>query len=547
MVLQGRPSLIWKKKLIAGAVGVLLAGTLIFALDRWIDGLIVRQSVSDIETFSRRSIALAESRLGAALTALDDLARLGVDNCGPEPIAALKAASLSVAWVKQLSVLGPAGQPICSDSSLAAGAIKVLGARPVKGSGAMIEVVQIGDRPSRMIRLRREAGLGANSVAALLSSDVLVSQFGSSTDQGAFAELALLDGTVVDEIGNRPSDGEALAAINANARTSDKFALRVTTSHPQIEASVSLAALREIGVIVAAFLLLVLIGLAVLLRQRQRENPVTQLERALKAGEFIPYYQPIVDITTGRLQGAEVLMRWKKKDGTIIPPAAFIPMAESSGLIVDMTRSMMRKVIQDVGEAYALRPKIKIGFNMTAQHFEHETIVRDVRRIFERSPIRYSQIILEVTERQPLENLNRTRRVVASLQDLGVRVAIDDVGTGHGGLSYMLKLGADIIKIDKMFVDALATESHSSTIIETLVDLADSMRMDIIAEGVETFEQVIALRDRGIRSAQGYVFAPPLPASSFVKLMEAIDPRPRSEEFETQPGTSTPRKSAFAA
>lgn len=545
MVLQGRPSLTWNvKKLIAGAVGVLLAGVLIFALDRWIDRLIVRQTVSDIETFSRRSIELAESRLGAALTTLDDLARRGVDDCRPEQIEALKMASLSVAWVKQIAILGPAGQPICGDPKLAAETIKVLGGRPVKGSNAVIEVVQIGDRPSRMVRLRREAGLGANSIAALLSSDVLVSQLGNSTDQGGFAELALLDGTVINEIGNRPSDGDALAAINANARTSDKFALRVATSYPQMETSVSLAALREIGVVVAAFLLLLLIAFAMLLRHRQRENPITQLERAIKAGEFIPYYQPIVDITSGKLQGAEVLMRWKKKDGTILPPAVFIPMAESSGLIVDMTRSMMRKVIQDIGEAYALRPKIKIGFNMTAQHFEQETIVRDVRRIFERSPIRYSQIILEVTERQPLENLNRTRRVVASLQDLGVRVAIDDVGTGHGGLSYMLKLGADIIKIDKMFVDALATESHSSTIIETLVDLADSMRMDIIAEGVETFEQVIALRDRGIRSAQGYVFAPPLPASSFVQLMESIDPRSGSEELDMQSGSQDP---AFAA
>jgi EAL domain-containing protein (putative c-di-GMP-specific phosphodiesterase class I) len=131
-----------------------------------------------------------------------------------------------------------------------------------------------------------------------------------------------------------------------------------------------------------------------------------------------------------------------------------------------------------------------------------------------------------VTERQPLENLNNTRRVIAALQDLGVRVAIDDVGTGHGGLSYILKLGADIIKIDKMFIDALGSDNHSTTIIETLVDLAGSMRMDVIAEGVETFEQVAALRERGVRTAQGYVFAPPLPARSFLQLLEAIDPRP---------------------
>jgi EAL domain-containing protein (putative c-di-GMP-specific phosphodiesterase class I) len=188
-----------------------------------------------------------------------------------------------------------------------------------------------------------------------------------------------------------------------------------------------------------------------------------------------------------------------------------------------------------MGQAYSIRPKLKLGFNMSAEHFSNDTIVRDIRTIFERSPIRYAQIFLEVTERQPLENLSRTRRIIATLQDLGVRIAIDDVGAGHGGLSYILKLGADIIKIDKMFVDALGSDNHSSTIIETLVDLAESMRMDIIAEGVETFEQVVALRERGIRTAQGYVFAPPLPGSSFLKLVEAIDPR-KSEEPAFNPG-----------
>ena len=107
-----------------------------------------------------------------------------------------------------------------------------------------------------------------------------------------------------------------------------------------------------------------------------------------------------------------------------------------------------------------------------------------------------------------------------------MRIAIDDVGTGHSGLSYMLKLGVDIIKIDKMFVDAIGTDRNSTTIVETLVDLAHNMRMDVVAEGVENFEQVMYLRELGVRSAQGYVFAPPLPGKSFLQLVEAIDPRP---------------------
>jgi sensor c-di-GMP phosphodiesterase-like protein len=114
-------------------------------------------------------------------------------------------------------------------------------------------------------------------------------------------------------------------------------------------------------------------------------------------------------------------------------------------------------------------------------------------------------------------------------------VAIDDVGTGHSGLSYMLKLGVEIIKIDKLFVDSVGTDRHSNAIIETLIDLAQSMRMDVIAEGVESFEQVLQLRDLGIRAAQGFVFAPPLPCSAFLQLVETIDPLKASVPAADQP------------
>jgi EAL domain-containing protein (putative c-di-GMP-specific phosphodiesterase class I) len=193
---------------------------------------------------------------------------------------------------------------------------------------------------------------------------------------------------------------------------------------------------------------------------------------------------------------------------------------------MEMTSALMRQVCAEAGTALGNRPRLKIGFNLAARHFADDRIVAEVSDIFANSPIRMSQVVLEVTERQPLDNLTSTRRVIAALQGLGCKVALDDVGTGHNGLSHILKLGVDIIKIDKMFVDAIGTERNSATIIETLVDLARNMRMEIIAEGVENFDQVVYLRDHGIRSAQGFVFSPPLPGSSFLTLLEAVDPLP---------------------
>ena len=265
-------------------------------------------------------------------------------------------------------------------------------------------------------------------------------------------------------------------------------------------------------------------GIMVLMPRKTPPNPMTEIEDALEAGEFIPYYQPVVDIRTGQLRGAEVLVRWRKPDGTLVLPGSFIPLMESSGFIRDLTRNLMQKVCKEAGASIGRRPDLKISFNFAGKLFSEPTIVKDVRNIFASSPIKFSQVVLEVTERDPIENFTETRQIIAALQGLGVRIAIDDVGTGHSGLSYMLKLGVDIIKIDKMFVDAIGTDRNSTTIVETLVDLARNMRIDVVAEGVENFEQVMHLRALGVRSAQGYVFAPPLPGTSFLQLVEAIDP-----------------------
>jgi EAL domain-containing protein (putative c-di-GMP-specific phosphodiesterase class I) len=197
---------------------------------------------------------------------------------------------------------------------------------------------------------------------------------------------------------------------------------------------------------------------------------------------------------------------------------------ETSGLVLDLTRSLMRIARKDLGDAFGPRPGMSIAFNVAPSHFDDALILNDVGTIFDGSPIRLNQIVLELTERYEVQNLSAMRRTVAALQGLGCKVAIDDVGTGHSGLSYILKLGVDIIKIDKIFVEAIETEGPSKAIIETLIDLAKNMRMEIIAEGVETFDQVAYLRERGIGAVQGYVFAPPLPAGSFLKLLEAMDP-----------------------
>jgi sensor c-di-GMP phosphodiesterase-like protein len=458
---------------------------------------------------------------------LAELARRGVTSCRPADLETLRKANFATMPIKELSIVDPSGHTLCTDLGIPLGIRKVMFSQPLTGDGEfLIEVLRLGDRRQAAIRIRPAVSGDANTPAALLPAELFLLLTSISAQVSGVQMQA-----VTTRDGHPLSKGGASRLNPANDK--DRFVATIQSQRYNLVATVSVARervmatyahLHTVGTMITSVIALVIIGFALIAPARRRGDPVAEIERALIGGELIPYFQPVVDITTGRLRGCEVLIRWRKPDGSLVLPGAFIPILESSGLIVEVTRALMCAARDAVGPAYDSRPKLTLAFNLAAAHFSDETIVRDVQDIFGPSPIRLTQVVLELTERQPLENLTEVRRIIAALQGLGIVIAIDDVGTGHSGLSYMLKLGVDCIKIDKMFVDAIGTDSHSTTIIETLIELARNMRMDLVAEGVESFEQVVLLRELGIRAAQGYVFAPPLPASSYLQLIEAIDP-----------------------
>lgn len=513
---------------------MVLAGPPVAALNIWLNGLVERQGQEELELAARRHMALSEARIARTVAALDELAARAIDSCRPSNIDALRQATFATTPVKELSIVALDGRTLCTDVGNQPEQRKVLTSEPLSGgSRNLLELVRLGDQPESWLRIRRPGAAPNNGVAALVPAALFVPQVSAAGAPPSFrARMLTAGGALIAEAGQVAPDAIGGDAVVADL-TSSRYAIHTTLSSSPAGLTASQTDLRAIGAIASGLLAIILLATSVVLPRRQGVNPIAEMERALKAGEFVPYFQPIVDIRSGRLRGAEVLTRWRKPDGTLVQPASFIPLAESSGLIIELTRALMRRVCHEAGAVIGARPHLKIGFNLTARHFANEEIVDDVRKIFKKSALRLSQVVLEVTERQPIENLTETRRVVAALQGLGVKVAIDDVGTGHSGLSYMLKLGVDIIKIDKMFIDSIGTDRNSNTIIETLTDLAQNMRMDVIAEGVESFEQVLHLRDLGIRAAQGFVFAPPLPCSAFLQLVETIDPI-KPVETETQ-------------
>jgi sensor c-di-GMP phosphodiesterase-like protein len=519
-----------RRNIFAIIVGAVLAGAPLIAFNFWLESLIDRQGEAEVGTSAKRAIALAETRVKDTVETLETLAMGGVSSCEPPQIEAMRYAAFNTIPVKEISVVGAEGETLCTHLGLPLGERTTLSSELLEGAaGYWFDIIKLatGDR---MVRLRRRVGAGPNGVAALVPTSLFLPQV--STQGGpfsAYARIMTRQGTVIGEVGRHSPVDVPSPNFAANTK-SDKFGFDVEILTPRARIAAEHDDLKWFGFFAAGVIMMTITGFTILIPRRTSRNPVAQIEHALEAGEFAPYYQPIVDIRTGQLRGAEVLVRWRKPDGSLVLPGAFIPLMESSDLIHSLTRNLMQQVCVEAGPAIGSRPGLKIAFNFAGKLFGEPTIVNDVRDIFARSPIKFSQVVLEVTERDPIENFTETRQIIAALQGLGVRIAIDDVGTGHSGLSYMLKLGVDIIKIDKMFVDAIGTDRNSTTIVETLVDLARNMRMDVVAEGVENFEQVMHLRALGVRSAQGYVFAPPLPGSSFLQLVEAIDPLPAATD-----------------
>jgi sensor c-di-GMP phosphodiesterase-like protein len=250
------------------------------------------------------------------------------------------------------------------------------------------------------------------------------------------------------------------------------------------------------------------------------EGPIADIDRGLARGEFRPFYQPTFDLRSGAILGCEVLARWIREDGSIIPPMSFIPLAESSGRIESMTWQILEAALKELYPRLREDKQFKLSFNVVPRHMVSDGFIETLRRVVAGSKVSARQVMLEITERTELPDLDRAAAVVKELRELGFRVAMDDVGVGHSGLSQMKGLGANTIKIDKFFVDTITEGGSAATIVETLARLARDLHMTVIAEGIETFEQVQALIACGVEEGQGYLVSPPLPFGKFDELVE---------------------------
>jgi sensor c-di-GMP phosphodiesterase-like protein len=231
-------------------------------------------------------------------------------------------------------------------------------------------------------------------------------------------------------------------------------------------------------------------------------------------------YQPIVDLATGRWIGAEALARWRTADGELVPPDVFIPVAESEGLIRQVTAKVIAHFGRDAVELFRRHPEFRVSINFSDQDLSDAQSVETLKACIQTLGIAPARIAVEITERA-LIHADAVRRNIKTLRDAGTRVAIDDFGTGYSGLSYLATLELDALKIDKVFVDTIGTDAVTNSVVSHIIEIAKSMGLKMVAEGVETQAQADYLRARGVECAQGWLYSKAIPMGELLAGLEA--------------------------
>ncbi len=250
-------------------------------------------------------------------------------------------------------------------------------------------------------------------------------------------------------------------------------------------------------------------------RLRERRALEAELRAALAGGELDVHYQPLVALRSGRVLGAEALLRWTGRDGHVHPPLSFIPLAEETGLIVPIGAFVLHRAC---GFA-AARPGLRMAVNVSPVQLRHPGFLADVRAALEGSGLAPSLLELELTETAAFEDTAVTRATLAALRRLGVGISLDDFGTGYSSLGHLRRLSVDRIKIDRSFVRDIAQDPEARAMVRAMVAMAEAVGVGLVGEGVETPEQAEALLAEGCREAQGYMFSRPVPAEQFDALM----------------------------
>jgi EAL domain-containing protein (putative c-di-GMP-specific phosphodiesterase class I) len=245
----------------------------------------------------------------------------------------------------------------------------------------------------------------------------------------------------------------------------------------------------------------------------------SQLHKALKEEEFTVYYQPQVSNQSGRVVGIEALVRWNSKELGLVEPGRFLPLAEEIGLVIQIDQWVMREACRqhklwlDAGF-----PPVTLAINISGQQFMKNELLETVTSVLKESGLDPGLLELELTEGVLMAHTERTVKTLQALKEMGVRLAIDDFGTGFSSLSYLKRFPLDVLKIDRTFINDITTDPDDAAITLATIEMAHTLKLKVIAEGVETKPQLDFLTKNGCDMYQGYLFSKPIPSTELPRL-----------------------------
>ncbi|NEG98840.1 EAL domain-containing protein [Pantoea agglomerans] len=254
----------------------------------------------------------------------------------------------------------------------------------------------------------------------------------------------------------------------------------------------------------------------------RRKSAYATLAQAIENGEIVPWYQPQIDAKNGNISGVEVLARWQKPCGEMLAPGDFIPLAEQSGLIIPLTRKLMAQAAEELPAIISEVSGVwHVAVNITQQHILEPGFLTECLTFIDAFATGSMRMTVELMEREPLNNSSALKQKLQSLRNHHIVIALDDFGTGYANLDYLNEMKVDLIKIDRSFVSRLGQGTERARLLNAMIKMAQTLRLDIVAEGVETLEQAKWLAERGIDGMQGYLYSAPLPLQELARIKSA--------------------------
>lgn len=311
-------------------------------------------------------------------------------------------------------------------------------------------------------------------------------------------------------------DGKYVSATSMALRDKDLIAVVMEPSRTiATQMWREMMVLLPLGILMAGFI----VGLVVWVSGK-RLSPLGELRLAVENREFVVHYQPLIELRSGMCVGAEALVRWRRPDGSMTRPDLFIPLAEESGLILPITDQVLAAVIEDLRDILQAERQLHIAINISAADIKSGRVLDVVTHALSGTDIQAQQIWLEATERGFMD-IDAARVTISKARAMGHAVAIDDFGTGYSSLSYLQGLPMDALKIDKSFIDTIDTESATSSVTPHIIEMARALKLQIVAEGVETQAQADYLLEHEVDVGQGWLFSKALPAQEFIAFYHA--------------------------